>query len=134
MITITLRATFLVAQRYSETLRSFSWMTLPQAGVQHMADLARGNDLEGQLSGEQREELARVAGKLVPRLCAPLRRLADGCQYIVFKDGSLLFRSPGGNEVWADAGDFCRDRLWATTPDGDFEPLERALVNYVAGL
>ena len=123
--------TFLAAQAHCEQLKSFTWSTLPQAGVRHLADMVKGGQLEGELTAGQAAAVLRVADKLAPVFCAPLCRLADGCQYLVFKDGSLLYRNNSQDEVWAFAADFIADRLLAFNPDGDFEKLERALVDYV---
>lgn len=132
MITSTLHSTFRAAQKHSETLRSFTFEMLPLAGVQHMVDLARDTVLDGSLSEAQHAELARLVGKLEVRFAAPSRRVADGCQYLIYSDGSLLFRSSGGDEVWADAADFIADRLRAATPEA-WDSQERELVGHVEG-
>ena len=131
MIELTIKSTFLTAQKHSDTLKRFQWRTLPMAGLRHVLDLVEDGTLDNELSDGQRAEAARVSAKLGAVLTAPNWPDPLDYQYLVFKDGSLLVRDCAP-EVWADACDFYNDRLAPIMLDGlPLDPQDWALLRHI---
>lgn len=114
---------FTAAQRHSETLRSFTEDTLPQAGWQYIADMVEDGRLDGVI-------VLRLDDDWVPKFTASH---AFGCRYRIFNDWSLLCDVPNAEGVvWADAVRFADENLLPVLRDGlPLDPEDWALVRFL---